>query len=630
MAYNVRTTSTRAPTIAVPGSKGNSRPAPQKGGGGDKAAGSVEPTAANTPTVTVAPSGAVSTEHFVPQHTGPSPTARRATREAHAAAQEARRSRRRVQRVRSYVRQRDKELAPKREVKISKDFLDKAASPKPVTVAAHTRKLPGSEAPRAKPVKVATHQRKLPKQPELKGTPEQRQQVRKELKQAKRQVIRSQPQISGLTNKAQEEFAEQLSKKTGIPPKLAGEWVRQESGASAAGQGGQAGEQNELGVGYPAHPTSFSESSYFNHTTPRKAANATAAWMEGKIGQEFGYKAAPSIQQIPRLAKSGASEQQIRRYIEGPSRWGTGQIAQSGVTATPGNPQALQNYKAVAKKAKSLGMKVGPALPDVQVEGGTHTIKVRADAKGTVEWAEAQINVQENSGKQLKWAANEGLPQGAPWCANFASNDLARRGFSRAELPANPNYSGTGGGYETWAEEGRYATNKGTDLAQAKPGDILTFSGEHTAIYVGNGEMISGNFSDEVMKTPVSEGPAPLSMIIEPHYKGGWVKVKESTPLPGTTSATGSLVESAAPAAVSAVSATDTAPEKPRNGKPVPGKKLTPFQELTRRVKKLQSLGVEVALPGQETKAEAANKPGDSSLHQQLAALEKKYSVGAV
>ena len=71
--------------------------------------------------------------------------------------------------------------------------------------------------------------------------------------------------------------------------------------------------------------------------------------------------------------------------------------------------------KAIAKKAKDLGMKVGPALPDVQAEPQAHTIKVRADAKGAVSWAESQINVQENSGKQLRWAANEGLAQGAPW-----------------------------------------------------------------------------------------------------------------------------------------------------------------------------------------------------------------------
>ena len=34
----------------------------------------------------------------------------------------------------------------------------------------------------------------------------------------------------------------------------------------------------------------------------------------------------------------------------------------------------------------------------------------QATAKGAVEWAESQINVQENLTKQLKWAANFGLP----------------------------------------------------------------------------------------------------------------------------------------------------------------------------------------------------------------------------
>lgn len=67
----------RRPTTAIPGSSGAGRPAPQKGGGGNKAAGSVEPTAANTPTVTVHSDGTVTASNF-----GSSKAAARETRRA--------------------------------------------------------------------------------------------------------------------------------------------------------------------------------------------------------------------------------------------------------------------------------------------------------------------------------------------------------------------------------------------------------------------------------------------------------------------------------------------------------------------------------------------------------------------
>jgi len=339
----------RLPAVAKTGAKKAELPTPQKGGGGNRGTSTAPVVTAQTaPTVTIAPTGQVTTQNF-----GPSPAQRQAAR---AAKQQAQVAKQRVQRVRKVVR--SIEAAPKRELHVSADFLSKA-TPKPVTVAAYKRKAPGSEAPRAKPIQVAAHQRKAP---EVKGTKPERIEARQNLKQAKKLVRRTnQPaQITGLHDKAQEEFAAELSKASGIPPKLAGEWVRQESGASAAGVGGEAGEQNELGVGYPAHPTSFSQSPYFNHTTPKKAADATAKWMEGKIGGEYGYQAASSIQGIPALAKSGASEEEIRNYIEGPSEWGTGDIAQSGVTATPGksNPKAVQKFKAARKTAKELGLKV--------------------------------------------------------------------------------------------------------------------------------------------------------------------------------------------------------------------------------------------------------------------------------
>lgn len=141
------------------------------------------------------------------------------------------------------------------------------------------------------------------------------------------------PNIEGFEHSDQKEFAQWLSHFSKIPPKLTGEWVKQEGGGYS--NGGEAGKNNWLGVGYPAHPTSFSESSYFNGT-PKQAAKATAEWMEGKIGSNYDYQAAESIQGITALAKSGASESQIRSYIEGPSAWGTGAINTAGTISVDG------------------------------------------------------------------------------------------------------------------------------------------------------------------------------------------------------------------------------------------------------------------------------------------------------
>jgi len=191
----------------------------------------------------------------------------------------------------------------------------------------------------------------------------------RELTKAKKVYrAKAKPKVSGLLNSDQERFAIALSKETKIPLKLASEWVLQESGASSAGVGGEAGEHNQLGVGYPAHPTSFSQSPYFNNTTPEKAAKATADWMKGKIGAEYDYAAADSIKGIPSLAEGGASEAEIRAYIEGPSAWGTGQISQSGIAVsnTTPNPKVVRRLRRAKKGAKQLGIPLGP-------KGGTPT-----------------------------------------------------------------------------------------------------------------------------------------------------------------------------------------------------------------------------------------------------------------
>lgn len=327
-------------------------------------------------------------------------------------------------------------------------------------------------------------------------------------------------------------FAKALADYTHLNPRAVGAWVASEGGAYEAG--GQAGPQNWLGVGYPGHPTAFGRSPQFSGT-PERAGRATGAWMEGKIGGGYGYRAAPGIQAIVPSAAHAGPQAFVGALAA--SGWGTDvahvqqNLSRVGVRS---DPQAVQALQVAKHNARAQGINPTPFNGDVAGGGSGFTI-VRADAKGMVDWAESALGTQEGSGKQRRWAGKFGLGTTEPWCANFVSNGLLRRGFSPAELPANPNNTGTPG-YEQWASEGKHAVNVGTDLRKAKPGDILTFSGAHTAVYVGGGEMVSGNFSNEVERTPVSSGPAPLSMIIRPKYKGGKVRIADSE-LAGSTAA---------------------------------------------------------------------------------------------
>jgi hypothetical protein len=328
----------RAP-VSAPGSSGATRSAPQRGGGGNKGAGSPEQAAVTSTVATVSPTGAVSARTAAGAARVRASKSR-ATRAKRAAATEERRKRQAV--LASIAASQARRASERPTGSKPSSYLGRKTAGTPTK----------AELDQAHDADLL----KVNKAGSI-TTPEVRQAV-KGVRKASAALAAAQPHIAGLRNQAQTEFAEELSKKTGIPPKLAGEWVLQESGASAAGAGGEAGEQNELGVGYPAHPTSFSQSPYFNRTTPKKAADATAKWMEGKIGSAYGYQAADSIQGIPRLAHGGATEDEIRAYIEGPSAWGTGHIAQIGVSAVPGKgaKKAARQLKAAKETAKNLGL----------------------------------------------------------------------------------------------------------------------------------------------------------------------------------------------------------------------------------------------------------------------------------
>lgn len=198
------------------------------------------------------------------------------------------------------------------------------------------------------------------------------------------------------------------------------------------------------------------------------------------------------------------------------------------------DPQARANLKAAKAQAREQG--INPTMFNGDVAGGEGDYTwVRADAKGMVDWVESALGTDEGTAKQQRWADRTGLGYSQPWCANFVSNGLLRRGFSPEELPANPNFSGSSSpGYQAWGEEGRYAKVVKGGIENAKPGDILTFGeggNRHVGVYVGNGEYTSGNSSDSVNRNPVD---GDLWGIIRPKYKGGKVKVADGQ-MPGSS-----------------------------------------------------------------------------------------------
>jgi len=429
-------------------------------------------------------------------------------------------------------------------------------------------------------------------------TPQVRQTSHRLKRLRRRYAKEATPQIQGLHNKAQEEFAETLSKRTKIPPKLAGEWVKQESGASSAGQGGEAGEQNQLGVGYPAHPTSFSQSSYFNNTTPRKAAIATAKWMEGKIGARYGYKAAPSITGIPKLAKAGAPEEEIRAYIEGPSAWGTGRISQSGVTASKGhaNPELARKLRQTQAKARKLGLNVSGAS------------KVGPAPKRVVtRYKAARVAMKEIEGTPYVYGAGHGAIEDNPSaldCSGAVSYVLAKAGVLKAPLT-----SGAMG-----------------EVLKPGPGAITVFyNADHTFLYDAVKKEFWGTSVGDSGAGGLGPHPRPSDAYLAGYNVGhvpGLGK-KQALQLGASgvpsapTSFPGMTLSASGTTATVDPSATATRDKPGFSKSPI---KLTPNQKAHRTLKKLEQLGAGVSQPSSgETEDKGAI----------LAELERRYGSKA-
>ena len=139
---------------------------------------------------------------------------------------------------------------------------------------------------------------------------------------------------------------------------------------------------------------------------------------------------------------------------------------------------------------------------------------IKGSAGRTIAWLKNNVGTQQGSSKELKWASDTG---GAvdPWCATFVSAAMQAQGLP---LPANPSYS------NSFAEGWAGGDIVGHSLADALPGDILIFNPtggpttDHVGIYIGGGQFISGNWSDEVAQASVS-AEGGLQTVVRPHYK---------------------------------------------------------------------------------------------------------------
>ena len=179
---------------------------------------------------------------------------------------------------------------------------------------------------------------------------------------------------------------------------------------------------------------------------------------------------------------------------------------------------------------KQLGKKIGHRL-DGLVDALTGQIKSlhrdlldvnrqikalqnREGRTAYLKWLEGTVGMTEGSAGRIAEARDLGYDPSLPWCSIHVAYGLIHHGgFSRADLPANPAYSGA---WLTWSKGKRVA------YADAQPGDLLIFDWgdggitDHVATFIGQGLKIGGNENDRVEKDAVPAGA--IVAVIRPDW----------------------------------------------------------------------------------------------------------------
>lgn len=281
--------------------------------------------------------------------------------------------------------------------------------------------------------------------------------------------------------------------KYGVPPQLLASISKYESGNGTSTLPGVHSGSNEAGAAGPfqmGNETGAAGNSW--------QTNAAEIW-GNKADQH-------SVYNYDDAAMAAAHYLQKAGVTNDPSTWNAGALSYNHAQ------WYADEVVGSAKEASRLPWGSASSKPQIQ------TIKVKQDVKSMLGWARATVGTEEGSKLQAKWASESGISSGTAWCSAWLAAGLARLGLP---APNNPAYS------NTWSEGWKGGTTLPPDISKVQPGDILEFSGQHVGMYVGNGEMISGNFSDSVMRAPISEESAPLSNIVRPHYSGKWTHIKE-------------------------------------------------------------------------------------------------------
>jgi len=174
---------------------------------------------------------------------------------------------------------------------------------------------------------------------------------RKVANRLERATKRAVPEISGMTDPRQAEFAANLAKDTGLSPRVVAAWVRQEGGNPN-------GDNNWLNIGWtgsgPAQVTNAPD-----WQNPKTAAKATADWLRGKFGQQYGYVASGGIQSI--LGSVGAGDRQQINAITN-SGWA-------------GDPAYTEN---VTRNYNEISADAGKSVPKQLVQRGNKVLGKQA------------------------------------------------------------------------------------------------------------------------------------------------------------------------------------------------------------------------------------------------------------
>lgn len=430
-----------------------------------------------------------------------------------------------------------------------------------------------------------------------------------------------------------EQFAEALAQATHLDPHFVGAWVTAEGAGESGSSGGEAGKNNWLGVGYPAHRTSFSESPFFAGSG-RKGGRATADWIKGKIGGEYDYAAAQGIKEIIPKAAGKGPEAALRALEE--SGWGTNvdSVRQDlgMISVKPANPKAVKRLRSARAQAKAVGLNPKPkpasgavAKPAWMLEGGPKNVKHAVQILGAAplkKWLKPT-----NSGTAGYWRniadLNPVLARQLVKLAKATGEPIVITSGYRSVEDQEAISSGTNPKAPPGLSAHQFGMAADSEMSQRQAELAPKFGLEHGEGGPGVADPPHTELTDlklirEAMKYgPIRSGYAPLGWQSEGDLGSFSMPADLAEGGASYSSGGSSAVSGAAPATGSNGGTTAPGPKGKggRRGK----QRLTTLQRYNRNKRKLRSLGVPIATGRKAPKEEA---------HPVLQELIEKYGSG--